>query len=117
MSPCSYMGRAMSWGSCRIPGLGSTSPRQISGRVSVTFRRIFCWIPESGFLPGERLAADANQAWTLEQALEALPRLRRRARPRFSVGAEMASATMTAEISFRHSDGTLARSASAIMKR
>lgn len=28
-------------------------------------------------LPGERLAADANQAWTLEQALEALPRLRR----------------------------------------
>lgn len=28
-------------------------------------------------LPGERLAADANQAWTLKQALEALPRLRR----------------------------------------
>lgn len=27
-------------------------------------------------LPGERLAVDANQAWTLEQALEALPRLR-----------------------------------------
>ena len=26
-------------------------------------------------LPGERLAADVNQAWTLEQALEALPRL------------------------------------------
>ena len=29
----------------------------------------------------------------------------------------MARATMTAEISFRHSDGTLARRASAIMKR
>lgn len=28
-------------------------------------------------LPGERLAADVNQAWTLEQALEALPRLSR----------------------------------------
>ncbi len=27
-------------------------------------------------LPGERLAVDANQAWTLEQALEILPRLR-----------------------------------------
>lgn len=30
----------------------------------------------NNLLPGERLAADANQAWTLEQALEALPRLR-----------------------------------------
>ena len=33
------------------------------------------------------------------------------------VGAAMASATMTAEISLRHSDGTLARRASAMMKR
>ena len=33
--------------------------------------------PLDSLLPGERLAADVNQAWTLEQALEALPRLSR----------------------------------------
>ena len=49
--------------------------------------------------------------------LSAWARRRRNAALDRMAGAAMASATMMAEISFRHSEGTLARRASAMMKR
>ena len=50
----------MSWGSCRIPGLGFCLDPAEFRQMTVTFHWVSWLIEESGFLSGERLTSPVH---------------------------------------------------------